>query len=121
MAQYIDGFVLNIPKKKLDAYKKMAKKAGKIWMEHGALGYYECVGEDMKVKMGIPFPKLAKTKPSEVPVFSYIIYKSRKHRDAVNKKVMADPRIHDMCPDPKDMPFDCDKMTYGGFEVMVQY
>lgn len=121
MAQYVDGFVLNIPKKKIADYKKMAAKAGKIWMEHGALSYYETVGEDMKVKMGIPFPKLAKSKPTELVVFSFIVYKSRKHRDAVNKKVMADPRIHEMCPDPKDMPFDCDKMTYGGFETLVKY
>ena len=121
MAQYVDGFVLNIPKKKLADYKKMAAKAGKIWMEYGALGYYECVGDDMKVKMGVSFPKLAKTKPSEIPVFSFIIYKSRKHRDAVNKKVMADPRINEMCPDPKNMPFDCNKMTYGGFEAFVRY
>jgi uncharacterized protein YbaA (DUF1428 family) len=121
MAQYVDGFVLNVPKKKLDAYTKMAKKAGKIWMEYGALQYFETVGEDMKVQMGVPFPKLAKTKPSEVAVFSFIVYKSRKHRDAVNKKVMADPRINEMCPDPKDMPFDCDKMTYGGFKSIVNY
>lgn len=119
MAQYVDGFVIPLPKKKIAEYKKMAAKAAKIWMEYGALAYYECVGEDMKTKMGLPFPKLAKTKPSETVVFSWIVYKSRRHRDAVNKKVMDDPRIHEMCPDPKDMPFDCDKMAYGGFDVLV--
>lgn len=121
MPQYIDGFVIPIPKKRVADYKKMAKKAGKIWMEYGALAYYECVGEDLKTKMGIPFTKLAKTKPSETVVFSWIVYKSRKHRDTVNKKVMDDPRIHAMCPDPKNMPFDCDNMTYGGFETLVRF
>ena len=120
MAEYVDGFVLTIPKKKIKDYQAIAKKACKIWMEHGALDYRECVGEDMKVKMGIPFPKLAKSKPTEVVVFAFITYKSRKHRDAVNKKVMEDPRIHAICPDPKDMPFDCNKMTYGGFKTIVK-
>ena len=115
---YVDGFVLTIPKKKAPAYKKIASKAGKIWMEHGALQYMECTGDDMKVKMGIPFPKLTNAKPSDTVIFAFITYKSRKHRDAVNKKVMADPRMNEMC-DPADMPFDCSKMTYGGFESIV--
>lgn len=119
MAKYVDGFVIPIPKKNLDAYKKIAKKAGKIWMEHGALDYYECVGEDMKSKFGISFPKLAGTKPSETVVFSWITYKSRKHRDTVNKKVMNDPRMKEMM-DPNDQTFDCGKMAYGGFDVIVE-
>ena len=117
MAKYVDGFVLVVPKKKIDAYKKLAKKAGKIWREHGALEYRECIGEDLKVKFGMPFTKLVKTKPSETVVFSWIVYKSRAQRDKVNKAVMADPRIQGM--DPKAMPFDAKRMIYGGFKVMV--
>lgn len=116
-AKYVDGFVLNIPKKKIGEYKKLATLASKIWMEHGALAYHEAIGEDLKVKMGIPFPKLAKTKSNETVVFAWIVYKSRKHRDAVNKKVMKDKRLQGM--DPSDMPFDCNKMTYGGFDIVV--
>ncbi len=118
MARYIDGFVLTIPRKKLGAYKKLAQKAGKIWMEHGALEYMETVGEDLKVKMGVPFTKLAKPRPGETVVFSYIVYKSRKHRDSVNKKVMADKRLTDSM-DMDNMPFDCNRMTYGGFNALV--
>ena len=117
MAQYVDGFVLKIPKTKIDAYKKMAKLASKIWIEHGALEYRECVGEDMNVKMGVPFPKLAGAKKNEIVVFAWIVYKSRKHRDEVNAKVMKDKRLCNM--DPTDMPFDCEQMTYGGFDVIV--
>jgi uncharacterized protein YbaA (DUF1428 family) len=118
MPQYVDGFVLVVPKKKVEAYKKMSKKAGKIWREHGALEYRECVGEDMKVKFGLPFPKLTKTKPTETVVFSWIVYKSRKDRDRVNAKVMSDKRLTEGM-DHKDMPFDMKKMAYGGFEVLV--
>jgi len=118
MAQYVDGFVLAVPRKKLKSYKKMAEKAGKIWREHGALQYCECIGEDMNVKFGLPFPKLAKVKKGEIVIFAWIVYKSRKHRDRVNKKVMADPRIHESC-DQADMPFDVKRMTYGGFEMLV--
>lgn len=114
---YVDGFVLKIPKKNLKAYAKMAKLGAKVWKDHGALDYKECVGEDLKVKFGIPFTKLAKSKPNEIVVFSYIVYKSRAHRDKVNAKVMKDPRLAAM--DPKDMPFDCKQMTYGGFKVLV--
>src|SRR5258708_31283461 len=95
------------------------KKASKIWKEHGALDYKECVGDDLNVKMGTPFPRGIKTKPGETVVFSYIVYKSRAHRDKVNAKVMKDPRIADMC-DPKDMPFDCKRMLYGGFKTIVE-
>ena len=114
---YVDGFVLVVPKKKLAAYKSMARKAAKIWHEHGALDYRECVGDDLKVKFGMPFTKLAKTKPSETVIFSYIVYKSRAHRDKVNAKVMSDERLTaDM---PKEMPFDLKRMAYGGFKTMV--
>jgi uncharacterized protein YbaA (DUF1428 family) len=115
---YVDGFVLVVPKKKLAIYKSMARKAGKVWREHGALDYRECVGDDLKVKMGMPFTKLAKTKAGETVVFSYIVYKSRAHRDKVNAKVMADKRLTG--PNmPKEMPFDMKRMAYGGFKTLV--
>ena len=91
--KYVDGFVLPVPKKNLEAYRRMAQKAGKIWREHGALDYKECVGDDLNVKMGVPFPKQMKLKPGETVVFAYIVYKSRAHRDKVNAKVMKDPRL----------------------------
>ncbi|TLY27146.1 MAG: DUF1428 domain-containing protein [Nitrospirae bacterium] len=116
--RYVDGFVLPVPKKKLPAYRRMAQKAGKVWREYGALDYKECAGDDLKVKMGVPFPRTVKLKAGETVVFSYIVYKSRAHRDRVNAKVMKDPRIRDMC-DPKDMPFDVKRMAYGGFKVLV--
>ena len=116
--RYVDGFVLPLPKKNLAAYKRMSAKAGKIWREHGAVEYIESVGDDLKVKMGTPFPKLAKPKPGETVVFSWIVYKSRKDRDAVNKKVMKDPRMNQMM-DGKPMPFDVKRMAYGGFKVLV--
>ncbi len=116
---YVDGFVLVLPKKNLDTYVRIAQKAGKIWMEHGALEYRECVGEDLNIKMGLPFPKLVKLKPSETVVFSWIVYKSRAHRDKVNSKVMKDKRIIE---DMKNMesPFDMKRMAYGGFETIVE-
>jgi uncharacterized protein YbaA (DUF1428 family) len=117
--KYVDGFVLPVPKKKLNAYRRMAQKAGKIWREHGALDYKECVGDDLNVKFGMPFPRGIKTKPGETVVFSYIVYKSRAHRDSVNARVMKDPRIGGMC-DPKDTPFDCKRMLYGGFKAIVE-
>jgi uncharacterized protein YbaA (DUF1428 family) len=119
MPNYVDGFVVPVPKKKLPAYIRMAKKASKIWKELGALDYKECVGDDLNIKFCLPFPKGIKTKPGETVVFSYIVYKSRAHRDAVNAKVMKDPRIAEMC-DPKDMPFDCKRMLYGGFKAIVE-
>jgi uncharacterized protein YbaA (DUF1428 family) len=118
MALYADGFVIPIPKNKIAAYRRMAAKAGKVWREHGALDYKECVGDDLDVKMGMPFSKGIKSKPGEVIVFSWITYKSRAHRDKVNAKVIKDPRIASMC-DSKDMPFDDKRMLYGGFKVMV--
>lgn len=117
MGQYVDGFVLKIPKKSVPQYKKLAKLACKVWLEYGALEYREGIGEDLKVKMGIPFTKLVKTKPNETVVFAWIVYKSRKERDQINKKVMKDKRFANM--DPADMPFDCTKMTYGGFDIVV--
>ncbi len=119
MPHYVDGFVLPVPKKKVAAYTRMAKKAGKIWMEHGALDYKECLGDDLDIKFCTPFPKGIKSKPGETIVFAYIVYKSRQHRDRVNAAVMKDPRIHSMC-DPKDMPFDCKRMLYGGFKMIVE-
>jgi uncharacterized protein YbaA (DUF1428 family) len=115
---YVDGFVLVVPKRKLAVYKKMATKAGKIWREHGALDYRECVGDDLKVKMGLPFTKLAKVKTGETVLFSYIVYKSRAHRDKVNAKVMKDKRLGEGMP--KEMPFDMKRMAYGGFKTLVE-
>ena len=119
MPNYVDGFVVPVPRKKLPAYIRMAKKASKIWKELGALDYKECVGDDLNIKFCLPFPKGIKTKPGETVFFSYIVYKSRAHRDAVNAKVMKDPRIAEMC-NPKDMPFDCKRMLYGGFKTIVE-
>lgn len=116
---YVDGFLLPVPKKNLNAYFRMAKKAGKIWREHGALEYRECVGDDLKVKFGMPFPRLAKAKSEEIVVFSWIVYKSRAHRDRVNAKVMKDPRMNGLC-DEKSMPFDVKRMANGGFKVVVE-
>ena len=116
--RYVDGFVISIPKKNVPAYRRMAAKAGKIWREHGALEYRECVGDDLKVKIGAPFPRMVKLRRGETVVFSWIVYKSRAHRDRVNAKVMKDQRITGMC-DPKAMPFDVKRMTYGGFTVLV--
>ena len=120
MSQYIDGFVLSVPKNKLAAYKKIATKAGKIWREHGALEYRECVGDDMKVKGMVAFPKLAKAKSGEVVIFAYVRFASRKHRDAANKKIMADPRLAAMC-DAVSAIFDCQRMAYGGFKTLVEF
>lgn len=116
---YVDGFVVPMPKTKLDAYRRMARKAGKIWREHGALEYRECVGDDLDVKIGMSFPKGIKVKRNETVVFSWIVYKSRADRDKVNAKVMKDPRLADSC-DMDNMPFDTARMLYGGFKVLVQ-
>ena len=97
----------------------MAQAASRLWKEHGALEYRECAGDDLNVKMGVPFPKQLKVKPGETVVFAYIVYRSRAHRDRVNAKVMSDPRVEKMC-DPKNMPFDCKRMLYGGFKVLVE-
>ena len=118
MAKYVDGFVLPVPKRNLAAYRRLAVKAAKVWKDHGALDYMECVGDDLKAAFALPFTRFAKTKPGETVVFAYIVYKSRQHRDRVNAKVMKDPRLSCMM-DPKSMPFDCKRMAYGGFKVIV--
>ena len=116
--KYVDGFVVPVPKKNLKAYSKMAALGGKVWMEHGALEYFECAGDDLDVKYGMPFKTAIKLKPGETVVFAFIIYKSRAHRDQVNAKVMKDPR---MAGAPKDMPFDCKRMIWGGFKTLVDH
>ena len=115
---YVDGFIVPVPKKKLAAYRNLARKAGKVWREHGALDFKECVADDVKKGKWTSFPRSVKLKPSEVVVFSYIVYKSRAHRDQVNAKVMKDKRLAGM--DMKDMPFDGKRMIYGGFKVLVE-
>ncbi len=115
---YTDGFLLVVPTKKLKAYETMAKKAGKIWREHGALEYRECFGDDIAVKMGVPFSKPLKLKRGETVVFSWVVYKNRAHRDRVNAKVMKDPRLNALC-DENNMPFDPKRMCYGGFKIAV--
>lgn len=114
--RYVDGFVIPVPKKNVQAYRRLALKAGKIWREYGALEFRECVGDDLAVKGMVPFSRRMKLKPGETVVFSWIVFKSRAHRDRVNAKVMKDPRL-DM--DPKSMPFDVKRMLYGGFKVLV--
>jgi len=114
---YVDGFLIPVPKKQLGAYFRIAKKAGKIWREHGALDYKECAGDDLAIPGVASFSKTLKLKPGETVVFSWIVYKSRAHRDKVNAKVMADPRLSDMSPEK--MPFDLKRMNYGGFKVGV--
>ena len=120
---YVDGYVLCVPKKNLTAYKKMATAAGKIWMKHGALKYVECVGQDMAPNMGgmkiLTFPKLAKPKPNEKVLFSFIVYESRAHRDSVNKKVMKIMMNDDTKKKDMQMPFDLKRMAYGGFASIV--
>ncbi len=118
MARYVDGFVIPVPKRNIEAYRRMAQKAGKVWLEHGALEFRECVGDDLKVKGMAPFTRAARAKVGETVFFSWIVYKSRAHRDRVNAKVMKDPRLADMM-EPKAMPFDVKRMVYGGFKVLV--
>ncbi|TAH35517.1 MAG: DUF1428 domain-containing protein [Planctomycetota bacterium] len=115
---YVDGFVLPVPKKNLPAYARMAQKAGKIWREHGALEFRECVGEDLKPKGMTPFSSRIRLKRGETVMFSWIMYRSRAHRDRVNAKVMKDPRLASMMGMDK-MPFDVRRMLYGGFQVLV--
>jgi len=119
MPPYIDGFVVPVPKRKLGAYRRLAVTASRIFHEHGALEYRECVGDDLNIKFCMPFPKGIRIKPGETVVFAYTKYKSRADRDRVNAKVMKDPRIQAMCG-PKDVPFDCTRMLYGGFRTIVE-
>ena len=115
---YVDGFVLPLPKRNLKTYRRLSTKAGKIWREHGAVDYWECVADDVKPGKLTSFPRSVKLKSGETVLFSWIVFKSRAHRDAVNAKVMADPRLADMM-DPKAMPFDGKRMIYGGFAPLV--
>jgi uncharacterized protein YbaA (DUF1428 family) len=116
---YVDGFVIPMPKKNVKAYTKMAKIASKVWMEHGALEYRECVGDDLEAAGVTSFLKLAKVKPDETVVFAWIVYKSKADRKRVLKLVMADPRLQEMMAQ-KEMPFDVRRMTYGGFKTVVK-
>lgn len=117
---YVDGYVLPVPAANVDAYKKLARKAGKIWMEYGALQYIECVADDVKPGKVTSFPQAVKLKEGEVVVFSWIVYANRRDRDRINKQVMADPRLEAMA-DPKNLPFDGKRMFWGGFKPVVQY
>ncbi len=117
MARYVDGFVGPVPKRNLDAYRRISRKIGKIFREYGALEYRECVGDDLNVKWGLPFPRLLKLKRGETAVFSWITFTSRRHRDRVNARVMKDPRLAKM--DDKAMPFDMKRMAVGGFKIFV--
>ncbi|WP_202842704.1 DUF1428 domain-containing protein [Luteimonas saliphila] len=116
---YIDGFLIPVPGRNLPAYRRMARKAGKVWMEYGALQYLECVEDDVSPGQLTSFPLAVQRKRGEVVLFSFIVYRSRRHRDAVNRKVMADPRIEAMSPGRMKMPFDPARMVWGGFESIV--
>lgn len=115
---YVDGFILAVPKKKMPAYRRIAQKAGKVWRDHGALEYRECVGDDFPAKWSMAFKRGVKLKTGETVVFSWIVYKSRADRDRINKKVMKDPRLASMM-DPKAMPFDMKRMGVAGFKILV--
>lgn len=115
---YVDGYVLVVPKTRLKAYQRMAALGKKAWMKHGAVDYKECVGDDLKAKWGTPFSRVMKLKRGETVVFSYIVFKSRAHRDRVNAKVIKEMAA--MADQPKDMPFDLKRMAYGGFKTIVE-
>lgn len=117
---YVDGFVLVVPKRRMKDYRKMARLAGKVWMEKGAVQYMECVGDDLKSPFGVPFPKLARLKGGEAVLFSWIVYKTKAQRNRINKQVMADPRIQKMM-DPANMPMDEMRMSFGGFKSIVSF
>jgi uncharacterized protein YbaA (DUF1428 family) len=116
--RYVDGYVVPVPKKNVAAYQRMAQKAGKVWRDHGALEYIECIADDVKPGKLTSFPQSVKLKPGETVVFAYIVFKSRAHRDRVNAKVMKDPRLASMM-DPKALPFDGKRMFWGGFKKLV--
>lgn len=118
MAHYVDGYVVPVPKRKVATYRRIAQSAAKVWMDHGALDYRECVGDDLNTKMALSFPRGIRSKPGETIVFAYVVFKSRAHRDRVNAKVMKDPRLSEM--GPEKMPFDCKRMLYGGFKTIVE-
>jgi uncharacterized protein YbaA (DUF1428 family) len=115
---YVDGFLLTVPARKVADYRRISARAGRVWKDHGALEYRECIGDDVNVKWGLPFPKRVKLKKGEVVVFSWIVYKSRAHRDRILPKIMQDKRLANSM-DPKAMPFDMKRMSYGGFKVLV--
>jgi len=114
---YVDGYILPVPKDKIAEYEKLATLAGKIWIEHGALEYRECVGDDLDIKELVPFPQLVQTKPDETVVFAWIVFESKERRDEINAKVMADPRLS--CMGPEGSPFDHTRMAFGGFRILV--
>ena len=116
---YVDGFVVPVPKRNLKAYRRLSTRAGKIWREHGAVDYWECVADDVKLGKVTSFPRSVKLKSGETVLFSWIVFKSRAHRDQVNAKVMADPRLSDLM-DGKASPFDAQRMIYGGFKSLVR-
>jgi len=116
---YVDGFLLAVPKRKVKVYTRIARLAGSLWMEHGALEYLECVGDDLNIKGCVPMTKAARCKRNETVFFSYIVYRSRSHRDAVNKRVMKDPRMH-LLMQPGAIPFDMQRIHYGGFKPLVE-
>jgi uncharacterized protein YbaA (DUF1428 family) len=118
MAKYVDGFVIPVPRKKLAAYKRLALRAAKVWKDHGALEVHENVADDVKVGKVTSFPQAVKLKKGEVCVFSWIVFKSRRERDRINKAVMKDPRLADMM-DPKKLPFDGMRMIFGGFKPIL--
>lgn len=115
---YVDGFLLPVPKGKIEEYRAIAKKSSEVWKDHGALDYRECVGDDVNPQFGRSFADAAGAGPDDTVIFSYIVYNSREHRDEVNAKVMEDPRIANM--PPESMPFDCSRMFYGGFKTIVE-
>jgi uncharacterized protein YbaA (DUF1428 family) len=115
---YVDGYVLPIPRKNLPAYRRMARTASRVWRDHGALEYRECAGDDLRVKMGVSFPRRFKAKPGETIVLAWVVFRSRAQRNRVNAKVMKDPRLAAMMEGP--MPFDVKRMVYGGFRILVE-
>jgi uncharacterized protein YbaA (DUF1428 family) len=118
MSRYVDGFVLPVKRDQLENYEIIASGAGKIWMDHGALAYVECVGDDLQVEEMTPFPKMANASPEETVIFSWIVFESKEHRDQVNEAVMADPRMEALMPDGEDT-FDYRRIAYGGFKTLV--
>ena len=114
--KYVDGYVIPVPKKNLEAYKRMARRGSQLWKKHGTLEYKECLGDDLETKFGIPFSRITKAKPDETIIFSYIVFKSKAHRDRVNAKVMKEMEASDV---EMEMPFDMKRMTYGGFTIFV--
>lgn len=119
MSKYLDGFLLPLATDQIEAYRQIAEQAAALWMEHGALDYIESVGDDLFVEDQLPFPTVAGAGEGETVVLAFILYESREHRDEVNAKVMADPRLHELCG-PDKVPFDCKRMAYGGFRTIVE-